>query len=98
MVFDDMTGRIIRGRYKLIDERGRGSFATVYVTRDLSTNLLYAVKVLHMAHSDNANLIERFKREAQILEKINDPHIVHIVDYGVDNNVYFIVMEFIDGQ
>ncbi len=98
MVFDDMTGRIIRGRYKLIDERGRGSFATVYVTRDLSTNLLYAVKVLHMAHSDNANLIERFKREAHILEKINDPHIVHTVDYGVDNNIYFIVMEYIDGQ
>ena len=98
MAFDDITGRIIRGRYKLLDERGRGSFATVYVTRDLSTNLLYAVKVLHMAHSDNVNLIERFKREAHILEKINDPHIVRIVDYGVDNNVYFIVMEYIDGQ
>jgi len=34
----DMIGRVIRSRYKLIDERGRGSFATVYIVRDLENN------------------------------------------------------------
>jgi serine/threonine protein kinase len=98
MVVSDLIGRTIRGKYKLIDERGQGSFAMVYIARDLSNNMLYAVKILHLTHSSNNDIIERFKREAHILEKISDPHIVQIVDYGVENNLYFIVMDHIDGR
>ncbi len=98
MITGDLIGQIFKDRYKLIDERGQGSFATVYIVRDLVTNLLYAMKVLHQAYSNNVDLIERFKREARILQKIDDPHIVRIVDYGVDNNAYFIVMDYIDGK
>ncbi len=44
----DMIGRVIKGRYKLIDELGRGSFATVYIARDTKNNRIYAVKVMHI--------------------------------------------------
>ena len=44
----EMIGRVIKGRYKLIDERGRGSFATVFIARDLQDNRIYAVKVMHL--------------------------------------------------
>src|SRR6266705_1517771 len=94
----DMIGHVIRGRYKLIDERGRGSFATVYVARDTKDNRIYAVKVMHIELSNDGDLLARFQREAHILLNLSDPHIVRIVDYGEDNSMHFIVMDYIDGQ
>jgi serine/threonine-protein kinase len=94
----DMIGRVIRDRYKLIDERGRGSFATVYVARDLKNNHIYAVKVMHLELSNEDELLARFQREAHILLNLSDPHIVRIVDYGNDNSTPYIVMDYIDGQ
>ena len=94
----DMIGRVIKGRYKLIDERGRGSFATVYVARDIENNHIYAVKVMHLELSNDGELLARFQREAHIHLNLSDPHIVRIADYGNDNQMYFIIMEYIDGQ
>src|SRR2546428_13368277 len=94
----DMIGRVIKGRYKLIDERGRGSFATVYVARDLENNHIYAVKVMHLELSNDGGLLARFQREAHILLNMSDSHMVRIVAYGNDNNMNYIVMDYIDGQ
>lgn len=93
-----LLGRIIKGRYKLIDERGSGSFGDVYIARDLQNNYLYAAKIMHLDHAQDSELLERFKREAYILQSLNDPHIVRIVDYGNDDNIYFIIMHHVDGQ
>jgi serine/threonine protein kinase len=93
-----MIGAIIRDRYKLIDIRGRGSFATVYVARALEDNRIYAVKVMHLEYASNSELIARFQREAHILSKLNDSHIVRIVDHENDDDIHYIVMDYIDGQ
>ncbi len=93
-----MINRILKDRYKLIDERGRGSFATVYVARDTKDNRIYAVKVMHIELSNDGDLLARFQREAHILLNLNDPHIVRVVDYGEDNSMHFIVMDYVDGQ
>ncbi len=93
-----LLGSIIKGRYKLIDERGSGSFGEVYIARDLQTNSLYVAKIMYPDHAYDNELLERFKREAYILQSLNDPHIVRIVDYGNDGNTYFIIMHHIDGQ
>ena len=95
---DDMIGRVIKDRYKVIDERGRGSFATVYIARDLADNRIYAIKIMHLELADDEELLARFQREAHILLNLNDPHIVRIFDYGNDNNMHYIVMDYIDGQ
>jgi serine/threonine protein kinase len=94
----DMIGRVIKGRYKLIDERGRGNFATVYVARDLENNHIYAIKIMHVELAGDSELLARFQREARILLHLSDPHIVRIIDYGEDHNMHFIVMDYIDGQ
>src|SRR5579871_538058 len=95
----DMVGRVIKGRYKLIDELGRGSFATVYIARDTKTNRIYAVKVMHLEFADDGELLARFQREAHILLHLSDPHIVRIFDYGDDDDdLHYIVMDYIDGQ
>jgi len=98
MMNGDMIGRVIKGRYKLIDERGRGSFATVYVARDTENNHIYAVKVLHLEMANDGELVARFQREVHIQLNLSDPHIVRVVDHGNDNSSYFIAMEYIDGQ
>ena len=64
----DMIGRVIRSRYKLIDERGRGSFATVYIVRDLEDNRIYALKVMHLELSGDGELLARFQRGPYPLE------------------------------
>ncbi len=94
----DMIGRVIKGRYKLIDELGRGSIATVYIARDTKNNRIYAVKVMHIEFSDDGELLARFQREAHILLHLSDPHIVRIFDYGDESDIHYIVMDYIDGQ
>lgn len=94
----DMIGRVIKGRYKLVDELARGSFATVYIARDIKSNRIYAVKVMHLELSDDGELLARFQREAHILLNLSNPHIVQIFDYGDENDMHYIVMDYIDGQ
>jgi serine/threonine protein kinase len=98
MMGNDLLGRTINGRYKLIDERGSGNFGSVYIARDVVTNHIYAAKIMHLDHSGDNELIERFKREAYILQSLNDEHVVRLVDYGHDDSLYFIVMKHIDGR
>src|SRR5258708_24430820 len=80
------------------DERGSDMFGAVYIARELQKNYLYAAKILDLDDAFDSELLERFKREAYILQSLNDPHIVRIVDYGNENNIYFIVMHHVDGQ
>lgn len=94
----DLKGREIKGRYKLIDERGSGNFGTVYIARDTQTNYLYAAKVMRIDHVYDNELVERFKREAFILYNLNDIHIVRVIDYGNEGPLYYIIMHHIDGQ
>ncbi|HXL36938.1 MAG TPA: protein kinase [Ktedonobacteraceae bacterium] len=94
----DMIGHVIKGRYKLIDELGRGSFATVYIARDTKNNRIYAVKIMHVEFSDDGELLARFQREADILSHLSDPHIVRIFDYGDESDIHYILMDYIDGQ
>ncbi len=98
MMVADLVGREIKGRYRLIDERGSGNFGTVYIARDLLTNYLYAAKVMRIDHTDDNELVERFKREAFILYNLNDVHIVRVIDYGNEGTLYYIIMHHIDGQ
>jgi len=95
----DLIGREIKsGRYRLIDERGSGNFGTVYIARDLVTNYLYAAKIMHIDQTGDNELVERFKREAFILYSLNDEHIVRVIDYGNEGQLYYIIMHHIDGQ
>ncbi|HET8840901.1 MAG TPA: FHA domain-containing serine/threonine-protein kinase [Ktedonobacteraceae bacterium] len=95
---NDLLGRQIKGRYKLIDERGSGNFGTVYIARDNQTNYLYAAKIMRIDLIDDNELVERFKREAVILYNLNDIHIVRVIDYGNEGSLYYIIMHHIDGQ
>ncbi|MGH2484862.1 MAG: serine/threonine protein kinase [Ktedonobacterales bacterium] len=93
-----MLGRMLKNHYKLIDERGSGSMATVYIGRDVETNRLYAVKVLSRQAAAESELVERFQREFELLSRLSGPHVVSPVDFGEDRGCLFIVMDYVDGH
>lgn len=95
---DALLGYLVKERYKLIDKIAEGAFGAVYIARDVETNYLYAVKLLHEKFLRNMEILQRFEREASLPLGIDDPHIVHVIDYGWDGQVHFIVMDYVDGH
>jgi serine/threonine-protein kinase len=93
-----MTGTVINERYKIISKIGSGGTADVYLAEDIKLNRKVAVKILSKAHASEKNFVARFKKEAQILARLNDPNIVAIYDWGQYENSYFICMEYVEGQ
>ncbi len=89
-------GSILRERYRLDSELGRGGMGTVYRATDLELMREVAVKVLSAtAHTSDAR--ERLIREARAAAALNHPHIVTIHDVGETGGLPFLVMELVAG-
>lgn len=89
-------GTILRERYRLQSELGRGGMGTVYLATDLELQREVAVKVLS-ATSQSSEARDRLVREARAAAALNHPHIVTIHDVGESNGFPFLVMEFVSG-
>jgi len=92
-----MIGRILNDRYEIVELIGRGGMAYVYKAKDLKLNRFVAVKVLREEYTENEQFIKKFDRESQAAAGLSHPNIVSVYDVGVDGEIYFIVMEFVDG-
>ena len=92
-----MIGRLLNGRYEIIELIGRGGMAYVYKAKDLKLNRFVAVKVLRDEYTENEQFIKKFDRESQAAAGLTHPNIVSVYDVGVDDDVYFIIMEYVDG-
>ncbi len=86
------------GQYRLMEELGRGGMATVYKAHQPSLDRYVAIKVLHPFVAAEEEFLGRFHREARNVAALRHPHIVQIHDFGSKNDLYYMVMEFIDGQ
>ena len=89
---------LISNRYKIVKKIASGGTADVYLGFDIKLNRKVAIKILYEAFANNKNFVARFRKEAQILAKLNNPNIVMIYDWGKFNNSYYICMEYIEGQ
>ncbi|CAN5604995.1 hypothetical protein BH11CYA1_BH11CYA1_42130 [soil metagenome] len=78
-----LIGSVIENRFVLDRVLGRGGISTVYLGRHNRVDLSVAVKILHTHFSDTDESIERFKREAIIINALNHPNIVHMISYGI---------------
>ncbi|MFA6308659.1 MAG: Stk1 family PASTA domain-containing Ser/Thr kinase [Clostridia bacterium] len=92
-----MHGRILGGRYELIEKIGGGGMAQVYKAKDQLLNRFVAVKILRQEFIDDDEFVKRFKVEAQSSAGLSHPNIVSIYDVGQDDTIQYIVMELIDG-
>lgn len=93
-----LVGKRISGRYKILEVIGGGGMANVYLARDMILEREVAMKVLRFDFSNDDEFIKRFGREAQSATSLAHPNIVSIYDVGEDKGVYYIVMEYVEGQ
>jgi serine/threonine protein kinase len=93
-----MIGKVIRDTYRIYDEIGQGSVATVYLAKDLERNRMVALKIIHPELAKESPFARRFQREAKLLTKLDSPHIIRVLDYGSYEGVDFIALEYMEGR
>ncbi len=76
---------------------GRGGMGAVYKARQTSLDRVVALKILPPEIGREADFTQRFAREAQAMAKLNHPHIVAIYDFGQADDLFYFLMEFVDG-
>ena len=89
------------GRYELIHRLAHGGMATVYLGRakgEAGFEKIVAVKVIHPHLAGEDEFVRMFLDEARIAAQIHHPHVVEILDLGEHEGVYYMVMEFIEGE
>lgn len=86
------------GPYRIIEKLGQGGMATVYKAYHANLDRYIAIKVLHVAFRQDESFLERFKREAQIVAKLEHTHIVPIYDYADFEGQPYLVMKFLEGE
>lgn len=84
-------------QFEILEYLGRGGMGAVYKARQKSLNRLVAIKILAPERERDAQFAERFAREAELLARLNHPHIVTIHDFGNAEGWFYLVMEFVDG-
>ena len=94
----NLSGRKL-GNYELRERLGRGGMAEVYKAYQASMDRFVAIKVMLGHLAEDGSFIERFKREAQAVGRLRHPHIIDIFDFGIEEDVYYMAMEYLtDGN
>ncbi len=97
-VTDPLIGTLVGGKYRLVRLLGQGGMGAVYEALQEGLNRRCAVKVLHETLAQDATLVARFKREAEVAASLGHANIVQVTDFGYDDGKAFLVMDYLDGQ
>ena len=94
----ELIGKILAGRYEIIEKIGEGGMAYVYKARDNFLNRYVAIKVLKNEFSKDEVFVKRFRTEAQSAASLIHPNIVSVFDVGEDKGISYIVMELLESK
>ncbi|HTA94386.1 MAG TPA: serine/threonine-protein kinase [Polyangiaceae bacterium] len=93
------VGQLVDNKYRIARMIGEGGMGAVFEGENIRINRKVAIKVLHAAFTGNAEVMQRFEREAQAAGRIGNDHILEVLDLGVlPDGDRFIIMEFLDGE
>jgi len=95
---ETLQGKVLGGRYRLEHQLGEGGFGTIWRAEQLVLGATVAIKLIDLAIARQAGALERFLREAQAAAALRSPHVVQVLDYGVDGDQPFIAMELLEGE
>lgn len=90
--------KVVSGRYRIVGSIGTGGMAVVYRAWDDLRKCEVALKVLRPEYQENRDFVRRFEHEAIAASKMSHENIVKMYDVGIDGDMRYIVMEYIDGQ
>lgn len=93
----DLTGSTL-GKYQVMERLGRGGMADVYRAYQPGMDRYVAIKVMHSHLAEDENFITRFRREAQSVGNLRHPNIVQVIDFDVQDDEHYMVMEYIQGE
>jgi serine/threonine-protein kinase len=93
-----MVGEVLSDRYEVEELVGTGGMSSVFRAHDRLLDRKVALKVLHQQFGDDAEYVERFRREARAVAALSHPNIVTVIDRGEHGNRQFIVFEYIAGE
>lgn len=93
-----MVGKILNSRYELKQLIGSGGMADVYMATDSLLGRTVAVKILHPQYAKDQVFVARFRQEAQAAANLNQGNIVNVYDWGIENSIYYLVMEYVEGR
>jgi len=91
-------GKVLAGRYRLVQQLGQGGMGSVWVAEHLTLRSPVAIKLIDPHIAEGPEALGRFMREAQASAALRSPHVVQVLDYGVDDGVPFIAMELLEGE
>ena len=91
------SGLFISERYEIIANIGSGGTADVYKAKDHRLNRFVAIKILKQSFTGDHKIVAKFRQEAQSCAGLTHPNIVSVYDVGNDGDLYYIVMELIEG-
>lgn len=86
------------GEYLIGKKIGAGGMGSVYMATNVHTDLLVAIKILPGALAREPGFVERFNREIEALKKMHNPYVIEFYDSGVENEIYYYVMEYVEGE
>ncbi len=90
-------GKVIDGRYRVLEVIGRGGMGVVYRVEHLRMGKVAAMKVLHRDLAEDPDVVGRFEREAAAISKLHHPHTVQVFDFGTVNGALYLLMEYVRG-
>jgi eukaryotic-like serine/threonine-protein kinase len=93
-----VIGTLLNARFRLEEQIGSGGMSTVYRAYDTTLERWVAIKLMHRDISDDPDQLERFRREARAVARLNHPHVVTVIDFGEDDGRPYIVLEFVEGE
>jgi len=93
-----VIGTLIGERFRLEEKVGSGGMSSVYRAYDPTLERLVAIKMMHRDISSDPDQLERFRREARAVARLNHPHVVTVIDAGEDEGAPYIVFEYVEGE
>src|SRR5215218_4021993 len=89
---------LVDGRYRIIRRLGSGGMADVYCAEDTQLGREVALKLLYRRFAEDAEFVERFRREASSAAGLQHPNVVQVFDRGEWDGTYYIAMEYLTGR
>ncbi len=98
MTQQNLVGRLIADRYLVQSLIARGGMSSVYLALDERLERQVAVKVIYAHLAENPSFRDKFIREAKTAARLNHPNLVNVFDQGQDQELTFLVMEYVPGM